>query len=67
MNLTDLKNGELVQFNDEVYGQGKAAVVGIFIAPDETEYCLLYPKIRPMACPYMCFLTKRENIVMAPF
>jgi len=67
MKLIDFKNGEIVQFEDEQYGKGKGAVTGIFISPDGTEYCIIYPKIPRTGYPYTCFLTKKENLAMTPF
>lgn len=67
MDLVDFKNGELVQFDDERYGQGKGVLVGIFVHPDGTEYCIIYPKIPRTGYPFMCFLTKRANLVLTPF
>lgn len=67
MNLNDFKNGEIVQFNDERYGQGKGAIVGIFVSPDGVEYCIIYPKIPRTGYPFMCFITKKENLIMTPF
>jgi len=67
MKLEDLKNGELVQFSDERFGQGKGAVAGIFTSPDGTEYCIIYPKIPRAGYPFMCFATERKNLVLTPF
>lgn len=67
LDLNELKNGELVQFDDDRYGQGKGAVVGVFTSPEGKEYCIVYPKIPRTGYKFMCFVTERENVVLAPF
>jgi hypothetical protein len=67
MKLSEFDNGDIVQFSDELYGKGKGAIVGTFVSSDGKEYCVVYPKIRPLACKFMCFLTESKNVVLNPF
>jgi hypothetical protein len=67
MNLTEYKNGDIVHFEDELYGKGKGAIVGIFQSPEGKSYCIIYPKIPPLSLKYTCFLIEENKVVLTPF
>lgn len=60
------ENGEIVTFEHEKFGRGKAVVLGWNDTKDEY---IIYPKNRmaKSVYPFMCFLCKSKNLISTPF
>lgn len=60
------EQGEIVQFDDEIFGRGTGGVVGY--CKDCDKY-VIYPKIEHIFDDYsfMCFLIKSDKLISTPF
>lgn len=68
LKLEEFKNGDIIYYEDIIYGKGEGRIAGIFKEEtSEKEFCIIYPKIHPENLKYMCFVTELKNVMNTPF